>query len=1052
MSSLASESQSASDLFPVTFKINPNDPEDLLNLCQILLRRNYPLISPKECTTILAAEESLWDDLKQRVLKNIKNDEFLIKASDVFEKIKTAGNNISWLRLDFKIKPEPPPETAEEIMSRINIFVEELRPALVHFVGKGDPLQNWCPSDSGPDLSWLKSQGIPSSGRKPDLLLHKLGSFAESSELRRRLDLIFEQLPQGHTFLVNTSGSGKTRLMLEGLCLHWGFYFASLVDSTRLGSYDIENTIHSYLPNSPGFVEDLSTTGLTEELFALNQNRIIAQKRFTEVLLARIIIFQLFVEVIKNRTDIAEPKKLWLLLQLRPLDLGFSGGDCFDKLTSTLRNSPPHFVVSQIIERLQEIRQWSHRDYSSPALFIVLDEAQYAARGLFSAFRSARDNLLHRPILREIVRAWVAQSFKALGLWLIISGTGIDHNVMKQVLASAVMKPEDVRLISNIGAFSDVDEHIAFIERYIPPRILETLSGKALVKRMTYWLHGRHRFTTTFLAELLYQCFRSPHKLLNAFVKTYTDFAPSDGQQWIAQEPHDSQWPEALRLNSFDLPKLEQNVDMLTQIRKIINVQLIRSELATDVTIHEKRFVEYGVARHTESSTNQIIIDEPLVLFALSKIANSSQWYSNNIRAMMSTKSNGFEDYLAFVLPFLFESAPRLDRVFDFYGPKTPSWTSHRAELVSIRDDGWPIPDISRVLPNARPSFSYGFNAGADHKATVDWLKHRGPGSGSFICFPPNGMGPDLIFVLRVLDGSSPAPLLWVAVQAKYSEVPPHLGAETLRDAVRSVTPQRFWINKAGNHYAPVANPTLVDDTLRALKKLPNRMESGAGTYSLLRVVASCPVPAKMERADGWTSQKRVHYDDADDKHPIACLNRQFLADATSKLPPIDKMASMMDLVARNAVPPVPDLDLVIDDTASDLGIDNMDDEDKDMPRTRKRRNETDTAGSDSAPSAKRLNQGKGKTKGKGKGKAKSKAKGEKAAVSGKKSTRSKPRSRGDDVSMSATSMSVPPSNVGSSRAMSVSVPPSASSAVGSSTWSAGDYSVRSLRNRSKEY
>ncbi|KAJ7655412.1 hypothetical protein B0H17DRAFT_956478, partial [Mycena rosella] len=37
----------------------------------------------------------------------------------------------------------------------------------------------------------------------------------------------------------NTSGSGKTRLLFEGLCHEWGFYFASKRDSSGLGWYDL---------------------------------------------------------------------------------------------------------------------------------------------------------------------------------------------------------------------------------------------------------------------------------------------------------------------------------------------------------------------------------------------------------------------------------------------------------------------------------------------------------------------------------------------------------------------------------------------------------------------------------------------------------------------------------------------------------------------------------------------------------------------------------------------------------------------------------------------
>ncbi|KAJ7211018.1 hypothetical protein C8J57DRAFT_1097931 [Mycena rebaudengoi] len=49
-------------------------------------------------------------------------------------------------------------------------------------------------------------------------------------------------------------------------------------------------------------------------------------------------------------------------------------------------------------------------------------------------------------------------------------------------------------------------------------------------------------------------------------------------------------------------------------------------------------------------------------------------------------------------------------------------------------------------------------------------------------------MGPDLLFVLELKDGSR----IWVAVQSKYAGGP-LLSAETLRGAMRSVTPSNYF-------------------------------------------------------------------------------------------------------------------------------------------------------------------------------------------------------------------------------------------------------------------
>ncbi|KAJ7150875.1 hypothetical protein C8R43DRAFT_924428 [Mycena crocata] len=946
---------------------NTQDPSDLLVLGRSLLRPRHPLISHKDCVAIFEVDATLFTELAD--LWNTKGDPgiFVEKASPIYEKLK-AGYEPP----PSKIILEPPPESNQTIHDRIAAFTAELRPVFESFINRASSVAEWAPTEDTPYFDWLKEQGFPDSGGKPDLLLHKLGSFRDDSKLRARLKKIFVPRPKAHMFVVNTSGSGKTKLMLEGLCLHWGFYFASLVDSTVLGSCDVENAIHQYVPDSAGFVAQLpDNNGQAEYMLSLERNRLIASKRFSEILLARIIIFELFTEVIKNRLDVAEPKKLWLLIQLHPLDLGFAGGDFFDRLSRALYNSDPAFVTQQIEERLETTRKWCFQDHNdNTSYFIVLDEAQHAARCHFSAFRSEQfedimGNPLHRPILREIVRAWVITK---LGLWMIISGTGVDADVINKVLASAVMKPADHRRVYDIGAFTNYGEHAAFIEHYIPPSILEAESGKALLKRMMYWLHGRHRFTTAFLSELINQCFRSPHRLLNDFVKANTGITPTDGQRWVAAEPV-TFWPDDV--GQFDFGKLARHPILEEKIRELVNSNLIRDNLPTPVTIDEKDLVEWGFARYIELDRNKIVIDEPLVLTAALKVARSSVHFSNRIHVSSTTgKFNGFEDYLGFVFPHLFAEKPNLSQVFDFTESSfIPSWASFRAELVSIHDAGLEMEE-SVVLPNARPHFNYGSDTDSDTASTIRWLKHY---KQTFLCFPGKRMGPDLLCVLRVLDNTPKGSLLWVAVQAKFSEASHELKSETLRSAIRSVTPTRFWIDKKDGVFEPEKSPYLVRDTLRALRKLPRRMADDAGTYSMLRVVAACPLRTGLtkKRAAGYK-----YYEDIGN-HPLASLNMDFLAKITQDLQPTRKIFSMMNFGAV----PIPDVNSEPEDevveTVSDTEAqpDAEADDDVEMPAaSTSKRPFPDNGDSDEGSRQARSNKKvKGKAKAKGKGKAKGK-------------------------------------------------------------------------------
>ena len=122
-------------------------------------------------------------------------------------------------------------------------------------------------------------------------------------------------------------------------------------------------------------------------------------------------------------------------------------------------------------------------------LFCVLDEAQHAATQHNSAFRSDQ-NGAHRPILREIVKAWESQSF-GQGVFMVVAGTGISKGVVDQAMASAIMKDSRYRWCSDTGAFDRRDVQGRYLQKYLPKRLLESDIGARLLERVWYWLHGR---------------------------------------------------------------------------------------------------------------------------------------------------------------------------------------------------------------------------------------------------------------------------------------------------------------------------------------------------------------------------------------------------------------------------------------------------------------------------------------------------------------------------------------------------------------------------------
>lgn len=195
-------------------------------------------------------------------------------------------------------------------------------------------------------------------------------------------------------------------------------------------------------------------------------------------------------------------KQRWLLLQLQPSLLHPQVWDIFDHLVGKLSKATNAFINTRIKAQLVRVREFCSRKdvevesttpqsvcVTNTPFFCVLDEAQYAATQHCTAFRSDHSKA-HRPVLREIVRAWEGQSF-GQGVFMVVAGTGISKEVVDQAMSSAIMKDSKYRWCSDTGAFDNVQVQRKYILKYLPPSLVQSTSGQRLLERMGYWLHGR---------------------------------------------------------------------------------------------------------------------------------------------------------------------------------------------------------------------------------------------------------------------------------------------------------------------------------------------------------------------------------------------------------------------------------------------------------------------------------------------------------------------------------------------------------------------------------
>ncbi|KAJ7746777.1 hypothetical protein DFH07DRAFT_1038067 [Mycena maculata] len=708
------------------------------------------------------------------------------------------------------------PLTSSQADAFISSYLDEIRPGFKDLLERAEPLKLWVPDKALPHSDFLARLRIPASSQGgPDMLVHDLGNFKRNEGLQKLVEKLFQTYISGKscpsTILLNTSGSGKTRTVLEALCQVWGFYFTCHVDTEGRGSIDLQRTISERIADDPCFQPDLPTTDFSR---VNDVNSKIAQNRFKELLLARLLILEFFCEMARetSRKDSLtdDHKKLWAFLQIRPSCIGQDYGDIFNTLTERIMG-----ITSAYRNKLidQKIRALAAMNTNQRPLFCVVDEAQVAATLLPCAFvTSDPAGDTRRPSLRELARAFV---FEDLPISLNLTGTAIDRNIVLGVMTSGIFKGPPATTITHFGAFDVAKEQIAYMIQFLPKELTETIPVRKLFERVSYWLKGRYRFTAAYMKDLLSTGFQKPHRMLNEFIRLSTivpipgsvalrwstGFRPTDCQEFW--EPGDVVPSELMR---FTFDKLKKDRSLEEVIRIHTAKFWMRSEI--DGMIADQRhfdLIHHGFARYAgndvgDQSQAKVTLDEPLVLLALGEwlqvcdLPLAEQLRMEAARAVTEGNgANGLEEYIALYLSAVFNDQTPLTDIFRFHKYiDPPDWAKKPAALVSLyteddieKDGDRVVIAEGRVQHHMRPSVTIGKDA-STIEATKEWLRHtdRAP-----ICFPDKFVGPDLLFILRLQDEKKS--LIWVALQSKFSGANV-LEAKTIQAAVSTVTPQAF--------------------------------------------------------------------------------------------------------------------------------------------------------------------------------------------------------------------------------------------------------------------
>uniref|UniRef100_A0A0W0FF36 Uncharacterized protein n=1 Tax=Moniliophthora roreri TaxID=221103 RepID=A0A0W0FF36_MONRR len=591
------------------------------------------------------------------------------------------------------------------------------------------------------DLKIPKVDGL----KFPAMLLHRLGSFSDDMDLKRRKEDIFSGR---NTFLLNTSGSGKTRLLFEGLCDHWGLYFTCHIDSGLLGSADVQVTMVDRLDTRSAFVEFPALLPESDAARAISVNIQLARRYSGRILLARLLVFKAFLDC--SRSHGYRERKLWLHFQLQPnlqtQDASISEDlfDVFLEVCEAITDAEvdDNIVDNAIAQTSQEILDILGGEVTEDSpIFLVLDEANVAANKCERSFRN--DHGDYYPLLKAMLQIW-REYLRGLPYVFVVAGTKIPKSYFDDESWA------DFIFSSNTGGFDAPKLQQQYIQSLVPGGLLPAVTP-SLPLRVWSWLRGRHRFTSAYIAVLLEHSFAKPSTYLDMVVHQGTGYFPHD-VHYDTRPPSDI-IPFA-RLD-FIMLKFDR------RLRSYIHLALMDTILSSSNPGYSAEaiiLVNEGMGRFTDSRCSHIVVDEPLI------IARAVTWFSGDEGETPTSILNCqyFIDhlvdpgmaprhplaYLAFALALVFGRSRRVSEILALSKP-IPTWSRRNADIVARKQDGDGVMEspVRHVDHIHRTLVTYS----ATLADTLSWMRrhHRTP-----FCIHLTETTATLIFIVKLSNNT----------------------------------------------------------------------------------------------------------------------------------------------------------------------------------------------------------------------------------------------------------------------------------------------------------
>ncbi|KAF7299390.1 hypothetical protein MIND_00888400 [Mycena indigotica] len=562
-------------------------------------------------------------------------------------------------------------------------------------------------------FTFLESLHLYQESKYLSIILHDLGGFHHDEVLRERVSNIFTTT---NKFLVNASGTGKTRLCYEGLCSNWGFYLSGHIDDGRLGSYDLQLLLRECPTN-------LRDKDVSQKLQVMTN-------LFGAILLTRLLVFLMFLqEAAVDEAEFSdETKKRWLTTQLLPRNLADINTEPFEEVTRKLMKHDCTYLADNITIALRKIRTFIGED----PLFIVLDEASYVVDMYSHHFNDT-------PLLQIILQTWTDLTKGQCPI--ICAGIKIPRERFADGAGS------DFAWTSNTGSFDDPLRQEQYVSQFLPPafprvscRPFSNSKNLALAARQVLFLFCgsknahqpliRHRFTATFIAFLLVEGLHFPHTRFDKYIEHAVSFRPMDAVEYVGAEGEAPIWPASfypIKIRGVSEEDKNLFLEILLRYLATHNASPLLGE--DQIPLMYRDFSAFsGWKLHGVGGPNE-----------------NPATFIQSLRRNIPRTSESLTHYLVFYLTQALRK-----------GRPSGSNLLFSTWFSAMGDKACNSNDFESFRPLAHQAVSI--------EDTLSWMEHR---VGTVFCLP-HSSNANLLFAIQLADGN----FVWVALKALLTQEP----------------------------------------------------------------------------------------------------------------------------------------------------------------------------------------------------------------------------------------------------------------------------------------